>query len=666
MAHNILDVNDKSHAWIRTASVGIITIIMSLIYLRISQVNGRLAEDITYDDIGYATDAAARIKILAESGVYGFVKSFYENPPHSPYSSLLASFAFLIGGLDDISLYASNAFLLLIISFFIANELKSANNSALILGLIIFLCSPLAFRVIHDFRPDIALGFGTAAMVWLFFSGQVKGDKRQTSVSGYIFAVCLLIKPSFFAHTIFVASFIIGLAEGFRLLVGLESTLKQTLVNFALPTCFIALPYFLINGYNIFQYFWVNTRGGESSIWSYPSDTPIFSLLLDYLFKKDFTFALLGYNLYFSLAIVVFSIGWLSSRKDTANILKISGVLITAIVSLVIVVIGRHQNPFFLASFQWMLLLSSIFVTAIIGPQIISKSANITFYLLIIIGLAITVYANCGLNHWTKSPDSMRYASWNKKILNIISEHQQSIGMSVVNPKVFLSFAGSVNAEAIRWLAFKEGYQIDVYDRHRSDNFEIAKTAAENSAYIVLPNPSNSNYFAWLPSAKIQPALLEWALSNKKLKPINDLTSYSRYFVFANLSVLERTSNATEIGVISLIEGFMSEEGPYPQWSLPRVRWMTNKEAKICLLGISPQKMQVTFRFRSDSEGSLDVSYGGSPMATINLTPGKFQSLSFDVTRYGEKSCIDLAANVKSTPDTTRLLLFSKLQVQDR
>jgi hypothetical protein len=660
----------------RRAVAVLLTVALSLIYLRISQFGGRLAQDLTYDDIGYAKDAADRLILLSRHGFFAFAQGFVQNPPHSPFSTLLALGAFAVGGMDDLVLYAANILPLTLVSLLITSELRDARTGIWLIALGIVLFSPIAYRTIHDFRPDIVLGFGTAMMAWWFFGGWVAGEPGLFRKAGYALGACLLIKPSFFAHTLAIALFIAGLAvcEGIARRYArtrMAVPAKGNVAAFLGLGFLIAAPYYLVNGNHALQYFWDNTRGSQAEIWSFAANIPFGKLLYTYLLDREGNFPLLGYHLFYAMVLLPMGIGFLFRRGAKPEAVRILGVCAAALASLCIIVVGRHRNHFFLASFQWMVLLSAVFAIATVDARLGGRQARLFFRSIILAGLCLSLWMNGTLVHWRSPPDALRATSWNRKIVDMIRQSEESNVASrkaIRNPRVFFSFAGPVNAETVNWLGLREGFAIDAFDSHRSGDLAQARSSAENSDYVVLPSPSTSTYHNWLPSAAIQGPLLEWVAGDARFKPLTPLSPSSRYLVFVNVPRLEADS-ATVIrsdGIAS-VQGFLQKDEPYPRESLPRVRWMSAESARICLFpAISPQ-YEVILRFRADKPGRFEVfDEAHNPLAGIELMPGSFQELAFRTFPVQGKNCLNFSVKLDSIADPGRLLLFSRIEVKGK
>src|SRR5262249_33016079 len=64
-----------------------------------------------FDDVGYFNDAFERLQQFDQEGIQGLVRSLRQNPPHSPYSTLLAFLAYGVFGIQNWAPYAANSVL---------------------------------------------------------------------------------------------------------------------------------------------------------------------------------------------------------------------------------------------------------------------------------------------------------------------------------------------------------------------------------------------------------------------------------------------------------------------------------------------------------------------------------------------------------------------------
>lgn len=78
----------------RTRHIVFVVVLAGLMCLHASMILGPLAMDLPYDDVVYAIDGAQRLGVLERNGLGAFLAGLWNEPPHSPFSTLLAVFAF--------------------------------------------------------------------------------------------------------------------------------------------------------------------------------------------------------------------------------------------------------------------------------------------------------------------------------------------------------------------------------------------------------------------------------------------------------------------------------------------------------------------------------------------------------------------------------------------
>src|SRR5690606_21602473 len=102
------------------------------------------------------------------------------------------------------------------IAVFLAREFADLDGLAMAWILAVTLLSPLAFATIENFRPDMALGVATSAMAWWFLAALVRHQRRSFFLAGSALGAALLIKPTFFAHTLALAGALCAIAVAHR------------------------------------------------------------------------------------------------------------------------------------------------------------------------------------------------------------------------------------------------------------------------------------------------------------------------------------------------------------------------------------------------------------------------------------------------------------------
>ena len=648
----------------------IMALVTSIVYLRESQTIGRLSQDITYDDVGYVNDAVSRLTVGYNHGLISFVKTFAVNPPHSPFSTILACTALVLGGYNDSAVYASNAILLVTVAVSLVCLFNNAGPGTVIWIVITFLSSPLAYGAIHEFRPDIALGLMTAAMVYLFSAALYYGKSRYFMVAGIAFGACLLIKPTFFAHTLVLAIGLVilhmALTTKWAAYISSRIAIPRRVesIRFLAIGFLVTVPYYVFNAKHIFLYFWTNTRGAKSSIWSFSSDTSWLAVARQYLLGSDVIAAnrLGGAHIIIVALSVIAGVILMVYRRKLKELLISWTLLYSALISLLIIVIGRHKNDFFLSSFYSLLFLAGFFSFAFILQEV-GRAGRRTLLVVAWLALGLTVYGNSSLVYWQPSAEASVFRSWNSKVVTAVANDMlHYVFMPAEKVKLFVAMAGPVNAETIKWTATKQGVDIYPFDIHTSDAIDDFVIAARESHYILVPNENNSEYYRWLPSGLVQSKFLTFLRSAPQFQPVNLCSKDDHYYLFINHGAIAPVIDVEEI---TALKGFGPIEGPYPQWNLPRVRWMTDSEATLCFEATAPHRYKANMRYRPESDGNLIITNpNGKLIKSDTFRVNEFTETMFTFSVMAGQQCLHLSAQMGTPPDAKRLLLFTKLTIE--
>lgn len=252
---------------------------------------GALAMASIYDDCTYLLDGYRRLALEGVDSVLGGLISFYQTPPHAPFSTAMAMVGYYLSGGSDIGPYALNAVILYLYAysiFSIARSRLAISPALLWTAALMFL--PAAGTIITEFRPDAtaALLFGSSAYLLIFFPYE-RGTRVSACALGLIAGIAITIKPS--------AIIIVVPMLGGAFLLGMLKNLSRP----SFTNAFIALisglavlvPFALIWGSHIVDYLtqvfitnadiWV-TSGGTFFHWTYNSVGAAGSLALSWFF----------------------------------------------------------------------------------------------------------------------------------------------------------------------------------------------------------------------------------------------------------------------------------------------------------------------------------------------------------------------------------------------
>lgn len=610
-------------------------------YLLVSERVGRLSMDLQYDDVTYALDAVLRLDALQYGGIGELVRGLVLAPPHAPVSTLQAASAFRLAGEHEFIFYASNLAWVLAAALFVVVVARRAGDRAFFLSLAFVLVSSLAYATQAEYRPDGPLGLATAAMLWTFASAAIDERPRRLRWAGVLLGIALLVKPSFFAHTLALA--LLAAAAGF---LAARRRAPAWLRPLALPTREIAWffviamvvssPYFAPAAAETVEYFWSNTFGHRGKIWNLGQDLSWWQVLEQF---KPFAFAVPRYHLGVAAAAGAIFAVLLLWRGERREALRVTALWLAAATSGAIIVAGRQPNPFFFGSMDWLFVASAIAGYAAFDSTLAPR-ARLALFTALAIGMLPLAAANFRDRPGAWPDEAKHGASWNVRLLGHIREDLKHVAPGPP-PAVhaFLDTAGPVNAVTFRWVARLNGLTLTAQELQIYANLTELREFALASDYLVLANPAVIAFDKPLPVGTAQRYLLDWALGRSDFERVDGDDPDAKYVVFANRAMTRRFTApgvpATDGSVLST-RGLSGE----PQ---ARPRRMEGREAQACFVLPVGRPMRLAVRFRGDGPGALVLRREGETLARGALAAGQAGELSAPYTAViFDKNCFDL------------------------
>lgn len=571
---------------------GLIALVFTAGVLQWSFHYGRLAYDITYDDVGYFQDAYSRIKVLYEEGMGSMIAGLVHNPPHGPYSTFLAFIGFALFGPSNWVPYLMNGitlFLFLGFLTYILRDIPFILSTSLIT---LFLFVPVSFYIVHEFRPDYAVAVFTCLFVFVAFESiaSIRNyDGLKLRLAGVLFGLALLSKPSFFAHTLALGVGVSIMIAMHQLVVNYRHWQQETnrkilsiLMDFYLPGIVLAAPYYAINWRHVWDYFWIYTRGEKAEIWSF--NVGYWGVLKAFTVNGPSSWMISSYLFLFSL-IVIFSMLFLCYKKNWRDLCLLVGLTVIAITSLGIVIYGRHNNPYLGLTYQIMLCCAACYC---ISSFYRNNTLCFIFLISSIIVFSVWHMVSVPLPKMVSNQTSLarKGDSANQKIINVINNHLKEFDSNIASSKVFISFAGEVNASSMQWLSMQQNIPMLFSDLHTTNDMGAYENAISESDFVVVADEDAVGIYRSQPSYAIQKPVLDFLRRHPTLKEImalktskDTINGYIR--LFANQLRLEDKKNTVFLPYT--ISGFLPPEGPYPQLKLPVVRWGLYPESQILL-----------------------------------------------------------------------------------
>jgi hypothetical protein len=225
-----------------------------------------------FDDIVYFDDALGRLRLLHHAGTTAFLQGLWKCPPHSPFSTALGMVSFALLGANDRSPYIGNGILVFACLAFAAYLARRTKIWQTICILLIVLSVRTLASTVTVFRPDFAIGLLLAMGPLLALERPfVFASRCRQAAIGAVFGLAMLAKPPMFPATlaIFLATLVLASIGDW---INAHPPPSITVITNAwlvclLPFVLLASPYYLRNGWHMWDYFYTNTYGRNRAIW---------------------------------------------------------------------------------------------------------------------------------------------------------------------------------------------------------------------------------------------------------------------------------------------------------------------------------------------------------------------------------------------------------------
>ncbi len=230
---------------------------------------GKLAIAPDYDDSHSMVDGGIRYLVWKQDGAAAAWQHYLNDLPHSFLHYYFAAVCFALFGVDAPVVYwASGVF---VFGAALGCALLLQSVSLLRAGLLIaaFLCLPVAFNIIHDFRSECGMAALLFAACCAAFRSAWHGRYSVSFavVSGCLLALSLGIKPAMFIYVLGIAGAcsIVWIAAAF---IRGKQHLKHSVVCIAVAWVVMVVPFsfhFILNAQQIFGY--ILTNAFASDFW---------------------------------------------------------------------------------------------------------------------------------------------------------------------------------------------------------------------------------------------------------------------------------------------------------------------------------------------------------------------------------------------------------------
>jgi hypothetical protein len=427
-----------------------------------------------------------------------------------------------------------------------------------------------------------------------------------------------------------------------------------------LPVAVLGLPQYVITGRYYYDYFQWHILG-SSHPWR--SHAGVWEQLTYYLSGPGGQ-AQLGRHVYLLAAIAAVGAA-LWARRHAAALRPLRNQVIVAAAALAIPTLHPVKQIFFGVTFAFLLTFITVEVLAAMAvtrrespPDRRGLAASAALVVAGALCAQWPVYWGDG-----SDPAVQRRNRLPQDILHALRERAE--GRSA---RVFVTAPGRINPDLFQYAALRDGLGLSfgtlcgprVRCIYLSDDLALYRQEIDAADYVLLGEPGHSEAVADLPSTRVQAPLLE------TLRSRPDYVERARFPTLNDKAFLLFERMGPFYGWKGT-HGLLPEEGPYPQWQLPRVRW---GQAPATTLDVEEQgggPMKILIDARSGFDGqAMTVRLDGQTLVSHAFRePAVFERIKLPVTLNPGPHTVELAYTASEpAPDSSRrAVLFRTLQI---
>jgi len=477
----------------------------TLLVVHYSLTRGKLIVPAHYDDVTYLRDGLSKLDGFYRGGLNGLLGRAIDNPPHSPFSTIVAFAGYAIFGVHDWAPYAANGIIIFALLGFVDFVTLGMRPWQKLAAFLFVLTVPIAAQSIYEFRSDMAVGLLTAFIIVLIFEGSlVRSGPRYLVLIGLVLAATLLAKTSVFPITLgLTGAALFAASVKDRVLLGREASLAKLAKSWAtilVPALLIPAPFYFRNRHEIFFYITVNALGSNSDIWKLHAN--VLTHILYYAIGAGGN-TMMGPHVWAFGTILVAGATFILSRQSKSEIARASCYGFMLLVAYVGPTINPIKDPYLAVCFDFLLIL----VTLLILRDLISLGSpsvvRLTQVVLIAIVLIGAWYAKWPM-YWgeRERADVLLRNRYVNDLYQGIRSHQRG-----EKGKVMVAVTGVLaNPDTLGYLADKDGLtQLYFESEFTESDVELFRRRLYTCDFVVIGdvgNPEddpNTPYTAILP-----------------------------------------------------------------------------------------------------------------------------------------------------------------------
>lgn len=665
---------DRFYPWFIVITACVFTAVTIARSLR----QGQLSVPITYDDIIYFVDAAHRLQILDDNGIWSFLRNLFAEPAHAPIATLIPFLGFALFGIHDWAPAVVNVVWVALILIFVRLLLADLPRWAFVAIALSVLAWPLTGAIVIESRPDIFASLLTVMGCTLMFrSSLLQAPTRHVVLVAALFGVALVAKPSISPVTlvIYCASLAISIFIDWRL--SFDRAFFRTAVlrvfESLTVTIIVALPYFAFAWRDTYIYIYTTTMGKDRALWQVRQGA--FDTAGYYLWG---TGGQIMMGAWFWVTILLIGIAIILSlvTKRAINQRNI-GLLTVFLAAYALVTIpptksaflGVIVSTFFLAFY---VIAAGHIVEVLLRSRSYGKLASIGFAAGLLV-ISASIFRWHTIN-W----------QWNDGLG--VPHTEQAHLLSGRRYELIRRFANYFEVHAGEYT--KDSFFFPVLTMYFNPSilqFELQKRGLENTHIISTPTSLTAQRAALAKADNVllfdedDPEILRWSPNKAFYGQMRALVVNDRAFTKAlevptadlihKISLYRRVHLLHPRPFYNLrpISGFLPLEGPYPQWHLPYVRWAIGQSARAKFAQLQGGAGRLILRAQSPlADQSIEIRFDGKYAGTCHLPAANvLVDCSFPVTVPQAQPSIELQFSKSGlAKNGMRSVLFTELRLE--
>lgn len=463
----------------------------TLLIVHYSVTRGKLIVPAHYDDVTYLRDGLSKLDGFYRGGLNGILGRAIDQPPHSPFSTLVAVAGYALFGIHDWSPYAANGMIIFGLLAFTDYLLRGVQPWLKLVAFLFVLTVPIAAQSIYEFRSDMAVGLMTASVIVLLLEASLtRSSAKYLYTVGVLIGLTLLAKTSIFPITLGLAGCaLVATTVKDRILLGSEarvSNLARAWIKILLPALFIPLPFYFRNRHEIIYYITVNALGSNSDIWKLHADYLTHALYYATGVGGSTMLGQLFYLMAAALIVGLFGVLWQRPRSDIARAACYGFMLLVAFLG---PALNPIKDPFLAVSFDFLL----IFITLLVVRGLLAsrhafweRFAKVSLLLMLLVGAWFAKWPM----YWGERtrPDVVTRNRYMHDLYQGIRSHNPS-----GEAKVLVAVSGVfANADSFGYMGDKDGlthldFTSDFTNKSKAD-FDRELTQNE---FVIIGDPGN-------------------------------------------------------------------------------------------------------------------------------------------------------------------------------